>query len=296
MGRLHMGRSPMASLNRPIPGGLTRFNYWKKASIHPRSAVDLSFDADYGSEHLREEFGRRFQKHRTGPCNIRGCGTDALFRNASPEEWDRLALEELAATDSAWNNVEGATALYNTLDADAQERIRAAWNQRRRAWAALLGNIARDQLAYDQITRSSPKVQELERVGERFGRSESWARQVYARYSEQAMVLRGAGVLVQSPESRRVWKDRGGLRVEGRRVMTAPYIPEAVIKGRKGQERRAIEDRWIEHWFAHALRNLVRYRDKHGPLAWPGRPSSPGASSDCRETCLRERDRRANAT
>jgi hypothetical protein len=216
-----------------------------------------------------------------------------LYQNAKREEWERLALEELAATDARWNNVPGAQALYQRLGAQVRKRIDAAWSLRRDKWQTLLTNIARDQLAYDQIIKGQRRYKELAAVAERFGRSESWARQVYARYSAQASILRGDGPLVPSAERRQSWKERGGLDVVGRRVRTRSEIPAGLTEGKTGKALRAVQDHWIEHWFAHALRNLVQYRDNHRPLPWPGPDSPPGTSKTCKETCLRERDRRA---
>ncbi len=280
----------MAS-HRDIPKRLTRFNYWTRAGTRPASALELSFGRS-ASKDRHEQFADRFQKHRNGPCGVPGCGTDKLYQNATPKDRERLALEELAATDSRWNNVRGAQALYRKLDTEARKRIDSAWSLRSGQWRTLLRNIARDQLAYDQITRSKPRDEELFLVAERFGRSESWARQVYARYSAQASDLRGAGVLVPSPEGRRAWQ-QAGLTVEGRRVKTVSQIPQELTKGKTGRARRASEDRWIEHWFAHALRNLGRYRNNNEPMPWPGRDAPPGASQKCVETCLDERNRRA---
>src|SRR5262249_35273870 len=118
---------------------------------------------------------------------------------------------------------------------------------------------------FEHVVRNK-RSGKLERVSEELGLNERWLRKVYAAYRGQAKWLRDE------------WRPAGKIeRVLLRGCGSPPPDPRPKLPPMKWDA--------VFHWFAHALRNLSRYRDNHPKLPW---------SKNCAARCLANRDRLAN--
>jgi len=137
---------------------------------------------------------------------------------------------------------------------------------RRRTPDTLLQTIARDQALYhDILTIGSTKAGlavtrrwDVHHIWKKYHVTEAVAPRVYREYHAEMSALLGRWRRVSE-------KVRALCRAQGTEVphmRPAPLMPD--LAGRPIDEHGSI----ILHWFAHALRNLARYREGHAPMPW----------------------------
>jgi hypothetical protein len=154
---------------------------------------------------------------------------------------------------------------------------RGVWRRRTPwSWDALLRTIACDQSLFQEIHALGPTHAGLVAtqwldvlpIWERYGVSEAVAQRVYRAYHRKMSELLGHGVIV-SQAVRAAFRTRG---IEVPRIRPARAM--AGLTALPAHEHVPT----VFHWFAHALRNLARYRHGHAPIPW-----HPTA---CRQRCL----------
>jgi hypothetical protein len=193
-----------------------------------------------------------------------------------------LSIDRLSSQDSE------AQALLAQQPAKLQDTLRTwargVWRRRTSgAWKDLLKTIACDQALFTEIltlrpTRAGlvatrqPSVTKLAAdappIWDKYHVSEAAAQRVYREYHAGMSGLSGRGRRV----SENVRAFLPSRRIEAPRVRQTPLMPD--LADLPAEEHVPT----IMHRFAHALRNLARYRDGHAPLPW-----HPTA---CRSRCL----------
>jgi hypothetical protein len=192
-----------------------------------------------------------------------------------------LALAYYLTTDRLWTQDGEAGTLLAQQSPEVQVALRtwahSVWRRRTPwDWATLLEAIARDQALFQEIQAIGPtqaglvdtRWQDGPPIWEKYGVSKADAHRVYRTYHRKMSELLGHGVIV-SKAVLAFFRARGtnAPRVRPTRAMTelaALPVDEHVPT--------------IMHWFAHALRNLARYRDGHAPIPWH--------PTECRQRCL----------
>jgi hypothetical protein len=261
---------------RPLPAQVGRFYYWHYEFSHPVATTDRPAPSAGRSSHatilktfrqIRDDIDtQRAQWHRRrAAAHLRDIGIE----NPTPA---LLALAYYLLNDRLWTQNREAGSLLAQQSPEVQAALRTwargVWRRRTPwSWAALLCRIARDQALFQETHALGPTQAGL--VGARkYDVSEAGAQRVYYFYHREMSALLGQGRRI----SARVRADYRAFGIETPRVDPTPCLPD--LAGRPAEEHVPI----ILHWFAHALRNLARYRDGHAPLPW-----HPTA---CRSICL----------
>jgi len=176
-----------------------------------------------------------------------------------------------------WNRNAKARAILDRLSSAEQARLRRLSTtldsrRGRPTWRPLLCAIAADQVIFEHIIRKKRLSRAqlrgsggLAEVADDFKTGAGRVKRVYAAYRKQASTLRDE------------WRPNSKEARHLRKVLGPPPAPRDPAPARAPME-------WpvVFHWFAHALRDLCRYRDNHPKLPW---------SSKCASRCLRNRDR-----
>jgi hypothetical protein len=271
-----------------MPAGITRFNYWNYEFCRPtgraadslvppwtplRSVVGPKIDwpelppiSVEGQLYLLDRFARHLQ---LGPCDEEGCA----LRGSMPSRWPELALEDFVTFERNWRSVTGTSRIFRRLPADVQQRIREIDARRhgrigRRSWTTLLNKIARDQQDFAAMFPVGPKAILNNDDDDRTD-------------TEAADEDDNNAPEDRLGSTRKVWTvyARGALEALG-------HNPDGETSKLQGGRQRAkldlaglkvSERQRVLHWFAHAFRNLVRYRDRHPPL-----PFDDSCSSRCK--------------
>jgi hypothetical protein len=283
----------MPKHSRPLPARVGRYTYWNYEFAHPEETKGSAVPSASRGAHwtIRKTFRQirdevdtpRAQWHRRrAATHLKHIGIE----NPTPA---LLALAYYLITDRLWTQDSEAGTLLAQQLSEIQDALRTSsrgmWNRRTPwSWDALLPAIARDQMLFQEICALGPtraglvgtRWRDVPPIWEKYGVSEAVAQRVYRAYHRKMSELLGHGVRV-SKAVRDAFSARG---IEGPRVR--PTRPMAGLQGLPPDEQTSI----ILHWFAHALRNLARYRDGHAPIPW-----HPTA---CRRRCLRvQRDLKA---
>jgi hypothetical protein len=276
--------------DRLIPVRLGRFNYWQYTCAHPPTdpavpSADRIAHAEMQKtfQQIRDERDTpRAQRHRRHfETEINRLGIDEPTSAI-------VALAFYLTTDRLSSQDSEAQTLLAQQPAEIQDALRTwargVWRRRTLgAWKALLKTIARDQALFAEILTLGPTCAGLAGTRQRSGTklaadlppiwgkyhvSEAVAQRVYREYHAEMSALLGRGRRV-SENVRAFFRSQG---IEAPRVRQTPIMPD--LAGRPADEQVPI----ILHWFAHALRNLARYRNGHPPRPWH--------ATACRTRCL----------
>lgn len=242
----------MAATLRRFPIGVGRFTYWAHTGIRPEESASLlsaQLDNDARHELVRSTALLRI---------AHGTGSRGQF------------LEELVwwkSNDPLFSSDRDAAGLLKKLASDE----RAVFTRRTRAprfvrsgkqdLPGLVGVIARDQVIYE-ASLHVPRPGRLEKLTAAFARGDARSiAEILRYYRRQHRRLLG------EPLNRAdaTFLEAQGIQLaEGRRV-----------------RRTCADNDEVIHWLAHALRNVLRWRDGHPPLPW---------APSCRSKCLQVRD------
>lgn len=271
---------PRQTTRRP-PVGMGRFTYWYFDVSYPlyvpevrRAAMPKSIQASLADHDV---IAGNFRAIRDGHESL---GLLYDLKAAFRPELNRQvrALRYYIELDRLWQQDSAAQTLLQGLPKPKRDELLAldkkTWGRPQSwRWETLLPTIAEDQEIFREIvflgptdaglSRTRPKKDEseLEFVRDRHGVSEATARRIYRYYQRQMSDLMGLGVLASAG-----W--RGGLQKAGLlnaqgRLPTKPIL-RSLEELSRNERKRHTEP--VFHWFHHALRNLVRYRDGHPPL------------------------------
>jgi hypothetical protein len=194
---------------------------------------------------------------------------DRIGGRENPRERVIDALAYRIASDPRWAEDPITQRLIAELTPEEHVRLRQLARPRRlqRAGAQEVEKvIARDQVIYEACARKEWKVEaKILEVTSKLGLAPRWGWKIYGCYQRQADRLLGLGV--RQPRTVLAEAARRRFPITASRLRLQPTcrdLDEAL------------------HWFAHALRNLSRWLNRHPPLAW---------RDCCRAACLRHRDR-----
>jgi hypothetical protein len=269
-----------------------RFNYWSYEFARPE-ATKLPHAPSAGRiAHAR--IRKTFRKIRDD------AGVAEQYRPRFQEDLIRvgighpapaiLALAYYLTTDRLWTqDCEAWTLLAQQLP-EVQVALRTwargVWRRRTTgSWDGLLRTIARDQALFQEISSLGPTQAglvctqwlDVPPIWKKYGVSEAVAQRVYRAYYREMSTLLGRGRRV-SEKVRALCRTQCGIEVP--RVLPTRAMPE--LADLPADEHVPT----IIHWFAHALRNLVPYRQGHTPILW-----HPTA---CRQRCFQvQRDLKA---
>ena len=242
----------MPRQTRRLPVQITRFNYWNYGPCRPRSRDELERLCRHRIHDPADDEGEvlfRFLRHlQHGPCDEPTC----LLQSADTSQWPELALDDFIRRERRWERYAAALRVFKELPAGVRQRLlridaRLYGRVGRRSWSTLLQAIAKDQRLFARMLPSGAKPGAkpgAKRIMVEDERSYPSARKVWTAYARQAL-----DVLGQNPEGETA--RLGGGRQRARLDLT----------GLEGNKRE-----WILHWFAHAFRNLVRYRGGRSSL------------------------------
>jgi hypothetical protein len=205
--------------------------------------------------------------HLAGPCGEPGCSVDAKLSEASPRRRAVLALEWYISMSGEWARNAKARAVLERLAPAERARLSRLsatlyGGRGRPSWRSLLSAIAADQVIFESIIRGK-RSSRLAGVADDFKTNAARVRRVYEAYRKQASVLREEW-----------WPNSKEARALLRQFGPPPTPREPAPAPMEWPE--------VYHWFAHALRNLCRFRDNHPKLPW---------SPKCATRCLLNRDR-----
>jgi hypothetical protein len=272
---------------RPLPVRLGRFNYWQYTCAQPPTDPRALSSERIAHEEMLKTFRQirhgvdtpRTQRHR------RRFESELNRRGISEPTPAIVALAYYLTTDRLSSQNSGAQTLLAQQSPEVQALLRSwatdVWLRRTPArWDRLLRTIARDQTLFQEIHALGPtqaglvdsRRHDVSPIWTKYRVPKAVAQQVYREYRVEMSALLGRGRRVS--EKVRAFRDQGR---EVPRIRPTPLMPD--LAGRPADEQAAI----IFHWFAHALRNLARYRDGHPPLPW--HPMT------CRTRCLQVRHR-----
>lgn len=225
-------------------------------------------------EATRAFFRKRFLAHAAGPCGEAGCSVDPRLANAQPRRREAIALRDYIEHSREWERDRNARRVLSRLPHVEAQRLREfserEYGRRgRRRWRTLLETIARDLRLFGGVSVAG--VETLPTQAEGLAMSPDLARKVWRMYQRQAWLLLGEAPA--SPLVRALHKRFGARLTQLPRGRVSTY---AELGAKLSPEQR--ERAWgaVLHWFHHAFRNLVRYRDGHPP-----RPRA----EDCVESC-----------
>ncbi len=259
-------------MSRTVPRLLGRFNYWKFPEICPEedpvpknqqrfalAGLDGSVPVLRKAEsRLRacereawSEAIRRRPAARLGDADV----TDALhYRMLSDPQW--ASDREVQAALNRLGREERAT-LYRRVRGSGAHDARE-----------LLQRIASDQAIWEARAVGGLTT---ETIAEKFGLGERRSiGEVIRHYNRQARQLQGLSAEFHGKalEDLRLLEAAGRCRLDGRRLVLGSRV--------------CANDEEVRHWFAHALRNLARFLQRHPPIPW---------SVSCQGRCLAHRSR-----
>jgi hypothetical protein len=274
-----MSRQP-----RPLPARVGRLNYWSYEFAHPEATKDPPPPSASRTAHakilntfrqIRDDVGVAKRYHPRFQEDLMRMGID----DPTPA---LLALAYYLTTDRLWSQDHEAMTLLTQQPPEFQRLLRTwargVWRRRTPgSWDTLLRTIARDQALFQEICSVGPtraglvatQWQDGSPIWKKYGVSEADAQRVYRAYHRKMSELLGRGVIV-SKVVRAAFRARG---IDVPRIR--PTRTMAGLQELPPDEQTAI----ILHWFAHALRNLARYRDGHAPISWH--------PTECRQRCLK---------
>jgi len=243
--------------SRRLPVGITRFNFWDYEVCRPMAATALARRRRLVGDPVQVAIRERFLHHLQGACGEPECAVDRGLAQATPAAWPELALADFIETSRLWERDRQAQRVFNGLPAHVRLELRKRSDRlygrvARRRWATLLAVIAKDQLLFARMLPCGP-TQIMKSTDSIYPS----AKKTWTTYARQAIELLGLGTGRASGVGRQ--RPRLDLRT------LTPAQQAAVV-----------------HWFAHAFRNLVRYRDGH-----PSRPFVPACAATCRGTISR---------
>jgi len=286
----------MARKDRPLPSLLTRFGYWGLDIAAP-----LPFPPAWAPEPMPLAQDAREDTRATVHAILDGCDSpmhprhrpdlrlvlDALGRSSEPDR-RVLALRYWMALDRLWYEDADAWTVLRALPASQQQALRAFEQQRWAfpsvvwTWETLLPRIAQDQGIFRDMVAVGPTQAGVAPTSapdiapQRYGRSKTDARTIYVAYHRQAFILLGQGM--RPPKAwAEAMHDEGLLNARGR-IHAAPLgfsaTPSPLLcAGWKIAASSLGNWEAVYHWFAHALRNLCRYRNGDTPpLPWNDAP------------------------
>ncbi len=267
----------MLRQTRRLPVDLTRFNWWLWGYSRPMTAGQVR---RLPGRAPADRSRGRFRAHLRGPCGSRGCSADAGLAGATPSERQILALKDYIEQGRAWEQDREAQRVFKGLPRRARARLRALADRLngrrgRRSWKNLLEIIAKDLRLFEGVSCAGART--LRDLAGQLAMSPALARKVWETYQRQARLLLG-----EAPDSElvRVIHERFGLRLK--RLSSGRLSVPAELGAEVSPEQR--ERLWGEvlHWFHHAFRNLLRYRDRHTPRPW-----AVNCAAGCRATVAR---------
>ena len=269
---------------RPLPARVGRFTYWSYEFSHPE--VPKAPPAPSADRIAHAKILKTFRQIR----NVVGVSQrylprfqeDLRHKGIAHPTPAILALAYYLSTDRLWSQDREAGTLLAEQPAEIQAALltwtHSVWGRRTPGdWATLLETIARDQALFQGIQAIGPTQAGLvgtrskngPPIWEKYGVSEADAQRVYRAYRRKMSGLLGHGVIVPQAV-------RAALRARGNDVpRVRPTKTMPALLGLPPTNQTSI----ILHWFAHALRNLARYRHGHAPILW-----HPTA---CQQRCLK---------
>jgi hypothetical protein len=250
-----------------------RFNYWSYECARPKATKDPPEPSAGRIAHAKVL--KTFQQIRDDVETAqrpRPRMEAALMRMgiAYPTPAIR-ALGYYLTTDRLWSQNGEAWTLLRQQPPEVQHALRTwacgVWRRRTPwSWDELLRAIARDQAVFQEIHDLGPtqaglvdsRWQDGPPIWKKYGVSKADAHRVYCAYHRKMSELLGHGVTVSKVVCA-AFRARG---IEVRHIRPTRVI--AGLSEVQPDEQIPI----ILHWFAHALRNLARYRHGHEPLPW----------------------------
>jgi hypothetical protein len=248
----------------------------------------------------------RFIRHLTnGACGDPGCLTDKRLAVQDDGQRAEFALADLIKHDRLWNQRPGAQQVLKTLPAALQRRLEnldSTWNggdggSGALAWQKLIKRIADDQRWFESMLPDGPRrllprstvipktdqeaeQQEAERVLK--VRVYELARKAWPCYARQALILVERSPLPAGPP---YVQDVTVDIVRQDDALMATLRGRPPMRERARYDLRGLTDKdraYVLHWFAHALRGLVRYAngDELQPF-----------STKCARNCINKRNR-----
>lgn len=255
----------MPRQSRRPPVGITRFNYWHLEICQPRDEQTLMFrrhfssQADEGETHLAE----RFVRHLHGPCGEPSCRLDRKLAR-SPRRSVELALSGYIEDSREWSRNKLAQQALKSLAPARRATMREFATKQHDQWRqdldTIIGRIREDLEQFEQMIPKGPgsAVKMLVETGY------SAKRKIWQEYATQALALFGRGpttLAITIGAAERATAGRLRARLDLRNLS-------------------AEEQAYVVHWFRHAARNLIRYRN--GDLALPF--EHPSCADTCRDT------------
>lgn len=244
-----MGLQPMPRASRRVPEGMNRFNYWNYDLAVPRQPVSSTRPplGQAAHEYCRDEFRSMLVGRSKEPVPIvakrRTLLKCHLGRFVSNQQ--AFALGFYIECDKLWQQDRHAWQVMQTLPPGVQRKLsaleRKRWHyQTRWTWPVLLQSIARDQEIFQQV-----------------------------------LAIRPAGAGLAGPRG----KIAPATRLKWQEYKYRPVMALKVYQAYRSQLTRLLKTRQSQqqalHWFAHALRNLTRYRLGHTSLAFTSSCASP---------------------
>jgi len=199
----------------------------------------------------------------------------ALYRFTGPLSKDGpvLSLAWYAANDLAWRQDLVARKTLKIIDPTSHLTLVSYDKQHQRgvkpwSWQSLLPRVALDQTVFRQMLRKGAAAGNLLRtvdtssrtLWQRFDLSARLAREIYCTYLCQTSSLLGTSLRPEK-ELLPMFFKLGYARIESEPAM-APLLPRAATLS------AALQRRYVRHWFAHALTNLIQYQRGELPLDW----------------------------
>jgi hypothetical protein len=238
-------------VSRTVPRLLGRFNYWDFPGIQP--------EVDPPAEWLAKlERSARSLAIRERPAASLGGDHQRLLQGLQY----RMLSDPWWATDT-----ETQKALARLPARDRARLMRRVHRTGASSPLRLLRRIATDQLVWERRALDGRRRDD---IAKDFRLDPREVTRIMSHYNRKAHALQGLSVEFRGKplQELRLLADRGRVTLRGRRM---------VMGGAVG--RMTIDE--LRHWFAHALRNLDRWGERHPPLPW--KPT-------CRSSCLAHRD------
>lgn len=266
---------------RFLPRHITRFNYWP--FFAPKPQHQLAPAAQWLGEYPEVAWSDR-PGHTAAHRHIQHTFRLRLKQSADSAARQFYALKDYVWDDKEWENDPEAQRVKKQLTPRRQNAIdllnRKLWRYRSQwTWDKLLETIADDQESFLKYCERAPDERAV---------SEAMKQRIYQHYSKQAIKLLGGGGTYIPPARRSKYQVPNPLDESDNPKLTTllnargridiPSIFEVDwLDCKSNDERREAKKRTL-HWFHHALRNLLAYRNRRAPIPW---------TTDCAKRCRR---------
>jgi len=315
-----MPRQKLSQASRP-PHWLGRFKYWNKAIIAP-AAYPPTEIGEYAHQRCAEAFQAHLKGESCGAalCYVE----QLLAKVTDSEERAFLTLERYVREDRLWNQDRKAQKVKKSLSAAHGRKIDKLNGDFKQpafdgSWDKLFHTIAFDQFIFEKII-SNYRIgfEHFGKIGDRYKMNTNIVINIYNRYSAQRQYLLGN---ITSQIVHQGFEESEEQDETPPTIISHPIIPRkkpkpvncSSLSADDVQDPSALQqesslpffdasgqpidyeelgedipdeerDAMVFHWFAHALHNIQRFRQKNSPRPW---------KEACAKSCLKFRNKLA---